>query len=159
MRAHFLLTLISPWGMDQWGSTLRRCHFTARQKRGAGQVQDHLQMKWINIRDEVAIAIIFLFFHERFCSVLEIQDTSLTASDNRIISTLDLCCLPHDLWNYGISVMFTVVKGCYFLRKFLKSFSPSPFTFSLVLKLKTQRHGKWFWTHESLIPIEAQFYL
>lgn len=90
--AHTSFSRLYPtWGMDRRGSTLRRCHFTVRQRRGAGQVRYHLQMKWINISEEAAIAIIFLFSHRKLCSVLRIQDTCLTASDHRITSTLWRC--------------------------------------------------------------------
>lgn len=167
-RTHPFHACIPPWGMDQWGSTLRQCHFTVRQRWGAGQVRYHLQMKCINISDEAAIAIILLFSHRKFHSVLGIQDACLTASDNRIISTLWRCqsAMTHP-WNSAAwcicsnvavdrrmtsgTTAFqsslqkrkaTILKGnCWTVFFFSAS---SPFTFSLVLKPKTQRHFKRF---------------
>lgn len=121
----------------------------------------HLQMKQINISYEAAFAIIFLFSHRNFRSVLEIQDSCLTAADYRIISRMtlslwrdsptDLCCVPHqhrhccgpqdDLWNGAISVMFTIVKGCCFFTKIVQLFYP-PLLLHLVLSFNQKCKGQ-----------------
>lgn len=76
-RAHFLFTLVSPWG-----STVRRRHFRVRQRRGAGQMRYHLQMKRINISYESGDCNYLSVFPQKFSFCF--RDTGLVPDSCRL---------------------------------------------------------------------------